>query len=42
MMLHVFIHLRLKRAKTIALLDSEAMENFMNIQYTQKMNMPIQ
>jgi hypothetical protein len=42
MMLHIFIHSRSKRAETIALLDSGATENFMNIRYTQKMNLPIQ
>jgi hypothetical protein len=42
MTLRVFIHSRSKRAKTIALLDSEATENFMNIRYAQKMNLPIQ
>jgi hypothetical protein len=41
MTLHVFIHSKSKRAETIALLDSGAMENFMNIRYTQKMKLPI-
>ena len=41
MMLRVFIHSRLKRAKTIALLDSGATENFINISYTQKLKLPI-
>jgi hypothetical protein len=41
MTLHVFIHLRLKRAETVALLDLGATENFMNICYAQRMNMPI-
>jgi hypothetical protein len=41
MTLRVFIHLRSKRAKTIALLDSGATENFMNIKYAQKMGLPI-
>jgi len=42
MTLHVFVHSRSKRAKTIALLDSEATENFINIRYTQKLKLPIQ
>jgi hypothetical protein len=33
MTLHVFMHLRSKRAKTIALLDSDAIENFMSLEY---------
>jgi hypothetical protein len=33
MTLHIFIHLRSKRAKTVTLLDSGATENFMNIRY---------
>jgi hypothetical protein len=41
MTLHVFVHLRLKRAETVALLDSGATENFINISYTQKLNLPI-
>jgi len=41
MTLHIFIHSRLKRAETVALLDSEAMENIMNIRYAQKMELPI-
>jgi hypothetical protein len=42
MTLRVFIHSRLKRAKTVALLDSGATENFMNISYAQKMELPVQ
>ena len=42
MMLHIYMHSRSKRAKTIALLDSGATENFINISYTQKLNLPIQ
>ena len=42
MTLHVFVHSRSKRAKTIALLDSGATENFINIRYTQKLKLPIQ
>jgi hypothetical protein len=41
MMLHVFVHSRLKRAETVALLDSGATENFINISYAQKLNLPI-
>ena len=41
MMLHIFIHSRSKRAKTVALLDSGATENFMNFSYAQKMKLPI-
>jgi len=41
-MLRIFIHSRSKRAKTVALLDSGATENFMNIRYAQKMELPIQ
>ena len=36
------MHSRSKRAKTVALLDSGATENIINISYTQKMNLPIQ
>jgi hypothetical protein len=42
MTLRVFIHSRSKRAEAIALLDSGATENFMNIRYAQKMGLPIQ
>jgi hypothetical protein len=41
MTLHVFVHLRSKRAETVALLDSGATENFINISYAQKLNLPI-
>jgi hypothetical protein len=41
MTLCVFVHLRSKRAKIVALLDSGATENFINISYTQKLNLPI-
>jgi hypothetical protein len=41
MTLHIFIHSRSKRAETITLLDSGATENFMNIKYAQKMELPI-
>jgi hypothetical protein len=35
------MHSRSKRAKSVTLLDSEATENFINISYTQKLNLPI-
>jgi hypothetical protein len=41
MMLRVFVHSRSKRAETVALLDSGATENFINISYAQKLNLPI-
>ena len=41
MQLHLFIHLSQKRAKTIALLDSGATENFINMQYTKELRLPI-
>jgi len=41
MTLHIFMQLRLKRAETVALLDLEAMENFININYAHKLNLPI-
>ena len=37
-----FIHSNLKRAKTIALLDSGATENFINLQYAKYLQLPIQ
>jgi hypothetical protein len=37
-----FIHSRLKRAKTVTLLDSGAMENFINLEYAKYLQMPIQ
>jgi hypothetical protein len=42
MTLCVFIHSRSKRAEAIALLDSGATENFMNIRYAQKTGLRIQ
>jgi len=41
MTLCVFMHSRLKRAETIALLDSGATENFMNLEYTKYLHLPI-
>jgi hypothetical protein len=42
MTLCIYVHSRLKRAKTVALLDLGATENFINISYAQKLNLPIQ
>src|SRR6266853_3944435 len=41
MMLHVFTHSRLKRAETVALLDSGATENFMSLPYVKYLHLPI-
>ena len=41
MMLHVYLHSESKRAKSIALLDSEAMENFMSLDYAKHLHLPI-
>jgi hypothetical protein len=41
MQLRLFIHLARKRAETIALLDSGATENFLNMQYAKEMHFPI-
>ncbi len=41
MTVHVFIHSIAKRAETISLLDSGATENFLNIDYTRWMDLPI-
>jgi hypothetical protein len=41
MMLRIFVHSRSKRAETVTLLDSGATENFINISYAQKLNLPI-
>ena len=41
MQLHLFIHLSQKRAETIALLDSGATENFINMQYAKELCLPI-
>ena len=40
-MLRVFMHSKLKRADTIALLDSGATENFMSLQYAKYLQLPI-
>ncbi len=41
MMLHVYLHSKLKRAETIALLDSRATENFMSLDYAKHLHLPI-
>jgi hypothetical protein len=41
MSIRVFIHTSKKRAKTPALLDSGATENFINQQYTSQLHLPI-
>jgi len=42
MTLHVFIHSKSRRAEAVALLDSGATENFININYAKKLGIPIQ
>ena len=41
MTLRIFMHSRLKRADTIALLDSGVTENFMSLQYAKYLHLPI-
>ncbi len=41
MTVHVFIHLSVKRAKTISLLDSGTTENFLNLDYAKWLCLPI-
>src|SRR6266851_8607505 len=41
MTLHVFMQSKSKRAEAIALLDSGATENFINIDYAKKLGIPI-
>ena len=41
MMLCVFMHSKSKRANTVALLDSGATKNFMSLQYTKYLQLPI-
>jgi len=41
MTLHVFLHSKSKRAKTVALLDSGATENFMSLDYAKYLHLPI-
>ncbi len=40
-MLCVFMHSKLKRANTIALLDLGATKNFMSLQYAKYLQLPI-
>jgi hypothetical protein len=40
-MLCVFLHLKSKRAKTVALLDLGATENFMSLNYMKYLHLPI-
>jgi hypothetical protein len=42
MTLRTFLHTRSKRAEAIALLDSGATENFMNLDYAKYLRVPIQ
>jgi hypothetical protein len=42
MTIRTFLHSRSKRAEAITLLDSGAMENFMNLEYTKFLQLPIQ
>jgi len=42
MTLHIFLHSRLKRAETVALLDLGATENFINIHYARRLGLPTQ
>jgi hypothetical protein len=41
MTLRIFLHLKSKRAKTVALLDSGATENFMSLDYAKYLHLPI-
>jgi hypothetical protein len=41
MTLRIFLHSKSKRAETIALLNSEAMENFMSLDYAKYLHLPI-
>ena len=40
-MLHIYLHSKSKRAETLALLDSGATENFMSLDYTKHLHLPI-
>ncbi len=41
MTVRIFIHSAAKRAETVSLLDSEATENFLNLEYTKWLHLPI-
>ncbi len=41
MTIHVFIHLNAKRAETVSLLNSGATENFLSLDYTKWLGLPI-
>ncbi len=41
MTLHVYLHSKSKRAKTITLLNSGATENFMSLDYAKHLHLPI-
>jgi len=41
MMLHVYLHSKSKRAETITLLNLGATENFMSLDYTKHLHLPI-
>jgi hypothetical protein len=42
MTVHFFIHTKSKRAEALALVDSGATENFMNLDYARYLHLPIQ
>jgi hypothetical protein len=42
MTIRTFLHLRSKRAEAVALLDSGATENFMDLEYAKFLQLPIQ
>jgi len=41
MTLHFFIHSKSKRAEAVALIDSGATENFINLEYAKYLHLPI-
>jgi len=41
MTLHIYLYSKSKRAETITLLDSGATENFMSLDYTKHLHLPI-
>jgi hypothetical protein len=42
MTIHFFMHTKSKRAKALALVDSGATKNFMNLDYARYLRLPIQ